>query len=336
MRHGNISIFVAHQGCPHHCAFCNQHSITGVSGEMPTKEKVSEICRQALSEVKEPYNYQIAFFGGSFTAINRADMISLLQVASQYVGEGMFSGIRISTRPDCISWEILETLKNYKVTVIELGAQSMDDSVLLLNERGHTAADVVTSSKMIHQAGFELGLQMMTGLYGSTFENDFKTALSIADLNPSQVRVYPTCILKNTTLGKLYESGKYQSYTLDETVELCVKILEMFESRCIPVIKLGLHASELVEQQLLGEGYHPSFRELCESRIFRNRLIPELSGHKNTGLIVKVARGRLSQAIGQKKSNLKYFESIGYKLKFTECDKLSGYEIKIEEVIVCT
>ena len=167
MKHSNVAIFIPHVGCPHLCSFCNQRNISG-ENSIPTGEDVKNICFSAINEITDKSNAEIAFFGGSFTAIDRTYMIELLSAASEFVGKGKFKGIRISTRPDYIDDEVLYILKKYGVTSIELGAQSMSDRVLEANERGHSAEDVRKASLLIKEHGFELGLQMMVGLYQST------------------------------------------------------------------------------------------------------------------------------------------------------------------------
>ena len=162
MSHSNISIFVPHVGCPHKCAFCDQRTITGKQ-DIPRASDVQRICRQAIEQIRDPQNTEIAFFGGSFTAVPRDYMLELLEAAKPFVGDKKFRGIRCSTRPDCIDEEILSLLKDYGVTAIELGAQSMSDKVLEANERGHTAADVKNAAELIKSFGIELGLQMMIG-----------------------------------------------------------------------------------------------------------------------------------------------------------------------------
>ena len=163
-------------------------------------------------------NAEIAFFGGSFTAIDRSYMIALLEAAKKYVNK--FNGIRISTRPDYVDPEVLDLLKVYGVTSIELGAQSMCDDVLALNERGHTAEQVRKASFLIRSAGFSLGLQMMTGLYGSDLQKDIVTANEIISLHPDTVRIYPTVVMKQTKLEEYMLSGLYQPYTLEQSVAL--------------------------------------------------------------------------------------------------------------------
>ena len=204
MKHSNISIFIPHVGCPHLCSFCDQRTISGAQ-HLPDGDEVREICEKALGEVKSPENTEIAFFGGSFTAIPRDYMNELLSAAKDYVGAGKFRGIRCSTRPDCIDNEVLGILARSGVTAIELGAQSMSDKVLEMNERGHTAADVENAAALIRQWGFELGLQMMIGLYGSTREDELLTMNRIVELHPDTARIYPTVILKGTRLAELAE-----------------------------------------------------------------------------------------------------------------------------------
>ncbi|MBE6837476.1 MAG: radical SAM protein [Ruminococcus sp.] len=332
MKHSNISIFVSHEGCPNKCAFCNQHTISGHKS-LPDADDVKEICNNALRQVSDKKNCEIAFFGGSFTAINREYMISLLETASQFVGEEKFKGIRISTRPDCIDEEVLEVLKKYKVSAIELGAQSMSDEVLFLNDRGHTADDVKNASQLIKSYGFELGLQMMTGLYGSDTETDSKTADEIIKLKPDTVRIYPTVILENTRLAELYRSGIYKPYEFDKAVVLCAELLMRFEKENIRVIKLGLHASELVEGEMIGGFYHPAFRELCEGEIFKKK-ISELLFDGNfpcKSATVAINPKNISKAVGQNRKNLNYFMNKGVELKIQPDDKLLDRDVILIE-----
>ena len=249
-----------------------------------------------------PEGRELAFFGGSFTAIDREYMISLLSAVQPYIGRSI-SGIRCSTRPDCIDGGILDILQQYRVTAIELGAQSMDDRVLSLNRRGHTAAHVEQASRLIRDRGIELGLQMMTGLYGDTDEGALSTARRLAELQPSAMRIYPTVVLRGTELARLYESGEYVPQTVEQAVELCSSLLELLESRGIRVIRLGLHASEEVEQNRLAGAYHPALRELCQSRIYLRRMLSMLDADSSiTGFAVHPRE--LSKALGQHRANV--------------------------------
>ena len=187
----------------------------------------------------------------------------------------------------------------------------MSDKVLSANERGHTAADVFRASELIRSYGFELGLQMMVGLYMSTYEEECATMDSVCSIHPDTLRIYPTVILKNTHLAELYESGRYKTMSIDEVVGICAMFLERAENEGIRVIKCGLHASEFVERDMIGGFYHPAFRELCESRIYRSEIEKLFDG---PSLIISVPARNLSKAVGQRKSNIRYFEEHGKKL----------------------
>ncbi len=270
---------------------------------------------------------EIAFFGGSFTAIDRGYMISLLEAARPFVG--VFYGVRISTRPDCIDDDILDILGAYGVTSIELGAQSMDNSVLELNKRGHTAEDVANASEKIKEKGFSLGLQMMTGLYGSTPEKDIYTAERFIDIRPDTVRVYPTVIMKNTDLADAYLSGRFVPYTLDGSVELCSRIILMFAKAGIKLIRLGLHYSDSLVENSLGGNYHPAFKELCESKILYDAFIEKASKLKSKKLTVTVNQKSLSKFVGQKKSNLLKLREQGYDLDIRFDNTLEKYDLGV-------
>lgn len=310
-KHSNLSIFVPHLGCPHKCSFCNQNTITGQIN-VPHADDVKAVCEKALRDGIDPENTEIAFFGGSFTAVPRSYMLELLEAARPYIDKG-FKGIRLSTRPDAVTPEILDILKSYGVTSIELGAQSMCDKVLELNERGHTALDVISASRLIKSCGFNLGLQMMVGLYGSTPQRDIETAKAIIELEPKEVRIYPVVVLKNTKLGDLFEAGEYRTYDLDTAVRLCSELLEMFEKKGIRVIKLGLHSSQDVEHDMLGGIYHPAFRELCESMAIRSAMERLMAGGKEYTFTVNPCN--LSKALGQHRSNIEYFKKKGIEVK---------------------
>lgn len=328
--HNNISIFVAHVGCPNVCSFCNQHTISG-SQKAPTTLEVDAICKEAFQRIKDKSNTEIAFFGGSFTAIEPTYMLSLLQVVQKYIGNGGFYGIRVSTRPDCISKEVLEVLKQYHVTSIELGCQSMCDDVLTANRRGHTAKDVYHACDLIRQYDFELGLQMMVGLYKSTIQDEYYTANQIVSLKPDTVRIYPVCVLKGTELADLYLKGEYTLYDMDTIVDVCCNLLLKFDSNSIRVIKCGLHASEMVETDLVAGYYHPAFRELCESRIYRKNIQSIIGLNPNLKHYVIVVSDRyISMAKGQKKSNIQYFKDMGISVSIKGSQGLNKYETNLE------
>ena len=271
MRHGNISIFVPHIGCPHRCSFCNQNTITG-ENFAPKSDDVKKAVELAAAHSNyNPQNTELAFFGGSFTAIPKDYMTELLDAGYEFVKNGTVSGIRISTRPDAITPEILDILKARGVTAIELGCQSLDDEVLKLNHRGHTAADVKKASALIKQYGFSLGLQMMTGLLGDTEELSLQTAEKIISFGADTVRIYPTLLLKGTYLYSLYKKGEYEPQSLEQAVELVAKLLLLFEAAGVNVIRVGLHSVE--NDGFVSGPWHPAFGELCKSRVLLKKVL---------------------------------------------------------------
>ncbi|MBQ1388448.1 MAG: radical SAM protein [Clostridia bacterium] len=330
LKKANIALFVPLNGCPHRCSFCDQRIITGKAYQ-PTEEDVHNAVKTALSSSRR-YNYEIAFFGGSFTAIDRNYMIKLLGAAYQYVKSGDVSGIRISTRPDAIDENVLDVLKSYGVTSIELGAQSMNDGVLEKNGRGHNAQAVVLASQMIKRRGFSLGLQMMTGLYGSNAALDEYTADKIIELSPDTVRIYPTVTLKGTRLEKLYESGEYNPMTLSESVNLCALLLDKFSKHNIEVIRLGLHYSEQLEKDIVYDNYHPAFRELCESKLMFDKFMEVCNKRdidKSGNITVWVNPSCVSKFIGQKRANILKLEEMGYNVNVKSEQSVLPLEIKL-------
>ncbi len=258
-------------------------------------------------------------------------MISLLSVANEYTDK--FKGIRISTRPDCIDEEILTILKSYSVTSIELGAQSMNDNVLTLNTRGHSSECVRQASRLIKEFDFSLGLQMMTGLYGSSDELDLYTAREFIRLSPDTVRIYPTVVLEETKLAELFLQGKYIPQTVESAVNLSARLITMFENAGISVIRVGLHSSDTMESNIIAGAYHPAFRELCESQIFITDILRKLTENKvaKGKITIKIPPKAMSKVIGQKKKNLTVIESMGYTPCFEECASLSNRQIIIQE-----
>lgn len=327
MRHGNISVFVPHIGCPHRCSFCNQNTITG-ENISPNKSDVQKAVETALSySGYNPKNTELAFFGGSFTAIPREYMCELLDSGYEYVKNGSISGIRVSTRPDAITPEILDILKSKGVTAIELGCQSLDDEVLKLNHRGHSAGDVKNASTLIKQYGFSLGLQMMTGLLGDTDQKAIFTAKKIIEYGADTVRIYPTLLLKGTYLYSLYKKGEYAPQSLEQAVELVSELLLLFEESGVNVIRVGLHT---VDKDGFVEGpWHPAFGELSKSRVLIKKVLKIISDKniKKGDIEIRLPKSNISAMIGQKRVNIEALKKMGYNPRITEDQEFSVFEI---------
>lgn len=332
MKHTNVALFVVHEGCPHLCSFCNQRTISGNSKRVTPEDIHSAVKTAVASTNFVSGEGEIAFFGGSFTMIERSYMLSLLETAYEYVRNGSFKGIRISTRPDGINEEICSILKQYGVSAIELGAQSLDDYVLSLNRRGHTAADVVNASKLIKKHGFELGLQMMTGLYGSGDADSVETAEKIIALRPATVRIYPTVVLEGTELCRLYNKKVYLPPDVEATVPLCAKLLQMFRKENIKVIRLGLHSGGNVDEGFIAGCYHPALRELCESRIYFEITLDALKskGFEKGKAEIYINPREFSKFVGQKRANIASLANLGYDITVKTDENLQEYQIYIK------
>ncbi|MBD5117231.1 MAG: radical SAM protein [Ruminococcaceae bacterium] len=332
MKQTNLSIFIPHKGCPNTCSFCNQRFISG-SEKAPSPEEVRAVLAAQVGFLAQnALQAEIAFFGGSFTAVDKDYRRELLYTASEYVKEfpGQYVGIRCSTRPDCIDEAVMEELCLYGVTAVELGAQSMNDEVLKANLRGHTAEDVRKASRLIKAYGIELGLQMMTGLYKDKPSYCMETAEEFAELKADTVRIYPTVILKGTMLDELREKGMYQSFSFEETVELCADLLLFFEEKNIPVIRLGLHASEGVENQMTGGVYHQALGEIVKGRIMLRRMKEQMSRLGGNKFIVYTDRKNISLVTGHKGQNRDMLlkEGITFKIKEKENEYLEITSVK--------
>ncbi len=302
-----IPVFIPHVGCPHDCVFCNQKKIAGCTS-VPGGEDVKATIAEALGKTGDN-KPQVAFYGGSFTAIEPVLMIEYLSAVKGFIDSGKVSGIRLSTRPDCIDEERLSILKQYGVDTIELGTQSMIDGVLEKSGRGHTVNDTLNAVKLIKKHGFKLILQMMTHLPGSDEEKDIATAEAIAALSPDGVRVYPTVVVRDTALEKLWRDGKYTPATPDEAARLGGKLLGIFEQNNIPVIRFGLNPTDdLSGGEALCGAYHPALGEMARSERYLNLAEQQIekAGMRGGKLTVGVNIRRVSAMSGQKKKNKQY------------------------------
>ena len=298
-----IPIFVPHLGCPNECVFCDQKRISGSPLPASAGDVVLALERAKTLGVT---GGELAFYGGSFTAVSPALQRQLLEAARPYLADGTIGAIRLSTRPDAVDPETLAMLREQGVATVELGAQSMFDEVLAASGRGHTAADTVRAARMVKDAGLRLVLQMMTGLPGSSPERDVETARRIIDLAPDGARIYPTVIVRGTALEELWRAGTYDAHTVSDAVAVCADILPLFEAAGIPVIRLGLNpTAELSDGGAVAGAYHPALGELVRSEVLRRRAAALLEGvPAGSRVTLHVAPERVSAMTGQRRANL--------------------------------
>jgi histone acetyltransferase (RNA polymerase elongator complex component) len=327
-RHITVPVFIPHLGCPHRCIFCNQWKTSATREPADYNDIGGLVERYRNSMADSVETVELAFFGGSFTGIERSLQEKLLTRAAGLRRKGKIHGIRLSTRPDYIDRTGLDILQKYGVETIELGVQSFNPEILKRSNRGHTVEDVYRSVSLFRKYGFRYVLQLMPGLPGDSGEESRQTARAAAELSPSAVRVYPAVVLKNTDLEKLYLSGKYTPWTLERAIDVCKDIYSLFLDRNIPVIRMGLHPFAPEESEAIIAGpYHTSFGFLVKSRIRRDRMedrVKESLHRYPPGipptLTMTIPEMKKEEYIGPGKGNIRYikeqfkFSSVHYSI----------------------
>ncbi|PID57817.1 radical SAM protein [candidate division KSB3 bacterium] len=306
-----ISIFVPQQGCSQSCSFCHQANITGVNTLAAlSPDRLRQQIDRALHEPKSQdrnVDFDLAFYGGSFTGLPLAKQQELLHTVQDYVDRGKISGIRLSTHPAMFNEEILNVLRRCSVRLVELGVQSFDDRVLELAGRQHTAADVVTIVRALHEQNIKVGIHLMIGLPGDSHETSLRSARQTIDVKPDSVRIHPCLVIQGTRLAALYRTGQYQPLSLEAAVQTSKEMLALFKFHHLPVTRIGLQTTSSMEQHLLAGPYHPAFRQLVESAMFYDRMAARIEKHNTSmhTLVFHVSPQDLSTARGQKNSNLR-------------------------------
>ena len=333
-RHINIPIFIPHLGCPNTCVFCNQRTISGVE-EFKAEDTIPEIER-ALETVDKDAECEIAFFGGSFTGIDRALMIRLLEIGHSYIKKGLVKSLRLSTRPDYISEEILDILKSFGVGTIELGLQSASDAVLDKCKRGHSFEDEKRAAHLITKYGFDFVGQMMIGLPGATLEDEIKTAKFIISSGATGARIYPTVVFYGTELCDMAISGEYKPLSNEEAAMRSARVYERFFEAGVKVIRIGLQASENLSNpdKFYAGASHSAMGELVLGEFYFERIkkaLLGLGGALTEQINIYVPSGAVSCAVGQNKRNkLRLTEEFSLKsIKFKEDCDLSFGEVKV-------
>jgi histone acetyltransferase (RNA polymerase elongator complex component) len=266
-----IPIFIAHQGCPHRCIFCDQHTITGHSEQedepvspMTVKKTIEQWLAYPRKEGRN--EVQVAFYGGSFTGLPLQRQKELLGAVKPYIDNRRVNSIRISTRPDYIDEKRVVFLEEHSVSIVELGIQSLDSNVLKASVRGHSAEQSERAMQLLKEKGFTVGAQLMCGLPGDTTERLMATATGIAALAPDFVRIYPALVIKGSGLEKLCQEGVYTPLSLSKAVALTCRVKNIFDLHHIRVVRMGLQPSRDLEEKVLAGPYHPAFGELVISR----------------------------------------------------------------------
>ncbi len=329
-----VPIFISNQGCPHRCIFCDQRRITGEEKIGP--DSVERIIKIAInsSRFKKELGIEVAFYGGTFASLPISYMKQLLEPVKKYIENGIVKGIRISTRPDSINEKVLNVLKEYHVKTVELGAQSLDNNVLRLSKRGHTAEDIINSFYVLRNQGFKVGIQLMPGLPGDTKEIFRKSIKKTLELVPDMVRLYPTLVIKGTELEELYNKGIYKPLSLQEAIDICVEAVLALEGKGIPVIRIGLMNSGSLIKNIVAGPWHPAFGFLVRSKAFIEKcVIPQLKKSKIRDKVVIFTNPRIIPLLrGHKNEGIRMIQNkTGIKIKqILPDDSISENKIRLE------
>ncbi len=349
-KHAIIPIFIPHSGCNNDCVFCNQRIITARTKPI-LPSNVTDIIEAYLKTIRNTTveTVEVAFFGGSFTGIPLDEQTAFLNIAQKYKADGKIDKIHLSTRPDYISEEILDNLKAHNVDVIELGVQSFDQEVLKLSKRGHLVSDVYKACELIKAYGFTLGIQLMIGLPGDTMAKSIESAKKAAKLKPDLARLYPTVVLEDTELARMYKAGKYEPFTEETAVQTCKEMYKILVNSGITVMRVGLKSTDLVTNESdLGSGYHPAFRQLVEGEIAKEQIIAQITAltalNNKTSTKGKMQANKMSVSfasnpktfsnlIGHKAVNKKFF---GEKFPMLDITYISDDDIPVGKYLVIT
>jgi len=326
-----VPFFISHQGCPHTCVFCDQRAISGSSGNLPDRRQIrAAIGSWQHSAAGRPL--EVAFFGGSFTALPEKVQDELLASVRPFLESGVVMSIRVSTRPDCLDGAVVRRLADQGVAVIEVGVQSMDDAVLALSSRGHTGAASEAALRCIRGEGLAAGAQLMPGLPGDTPAGAIMSMERVIAAGASFVRLYPVVVLQGTELARRYQAGAYRPLDLDQGILLCKQLLHKAMQSGIDVIRIGLQAGDgLNSTTVLAGCWHPALGQLVRSELYYDllqRLTADLPGDEP--IMVACHPSRLSDVIGQKRNNLTRLRPSGLPITVRQDNTLLAEEVMVK------
>ena len=334
MKPVTVPFFISHQGCPHTCVFCDQRTISGASGALPTTgEILARIELWRATSGRRPL--EVAFFGGTFTALPKETQAELLMPLQPLLANGTLDSVRISTRPDYIDVDHVTWLLSRGVRTIELGVQSMDDRVLASSGRGHLAAASFEAIGCIKSRGVKVGAQLMPGLPGDTPISSLYSLEQVIAAGADFLRIYPTVVLEGTELARRYRAGEFIPLSLDRGVTLCTLLLQRAMQAGVPVVRIGLQADcGLNSEQVLAGCWHPALGQLVRSQLYTDllcRFVP--SGESVT---VSCHPGRLSDVVGMKRNNLLHQAGRGVQMQVITDATLQMEELKVKRENIST
>ncbi len=176
-------------------------------------------------------------------------------------------GVNIETRPDYINEKEILYLRKLGVTHVELGVQTLSDTIYKIIKRGHTVQSVVEATKLLKNAGFKVGYHLMLNLPGSTPDSDKKMveqAFTDPRFMPDHLKLYPTTVTKFTPLATWYMEKKYIPYSFSHLVDVIV----YFKSRVAPPwVRIGRLTRDITTHMMNEQLFPPNLREIIQKKL---------------------------------------------------------------------
>lgn len=214
-----------------------------------------------------PIEYQRWFIKSCYDALNGFRSSTLDEaIAYNEHADVRNVGFTVETKPDYCKEEHVDLMLSYGITRVEIGVQALNDEVYRLVNRGHTLQDVVDSFRIARDAGYKIVAHMMPGLPGSSIEQDieeFRMLFNDARFKPDMLKIYPTLVLKDTPLYKLYERGEYKPYSEEQFIDLIAR-MKSIVPRWVRIMRIQ---REVDSSEIVAGIKHGNARQLALMRL---------------------------------------------------------------------
>ncbi len=258
-------VFIPFAGCRERCVFCAQHAQTGAESAPLNShlKQLETMLRKALALGARPF--ELAFYGGSFTALTPDWQARFITLAQTYRAHGIVTAIRCSTRPDCITPLQLATLRHMGLDTVELGIQSFCDEALHRSQRGYTSQIALEACSMVQQAGLRLGIQLLPGMPGQRDGAFIRDVRLTCSFTPDFARLYPCLVLQNTTLAQWWHAGTYTPWSLQRVLPILGLASGLLWQNHIRIIRTGVAYTPALTPHVLAGPYHPALGTMVRS-----------------------------------------------------------------------
>lgn len=244
---------------------------------------------------------ELAFYGGTFTAMPEGDQAACLDLAALALEQGWIHAFRCSTRPDCVTAPVLDRLRAAGCRCVELGVQSFADKALAASLRGYDGATALRACALVKDAGLALGVQLLPGMPGHA-PTDFLADVPLAlRAGADMLRFYPCLVLEGTALARMWRQGTYSPWPLETTLDLLAQGWLMAQAAHVPVIRMGLAPEAALDSAVLAGPVDRSLgsRVMGRALLHAVRRAVEAAGGAVAGAAAGAAGDTLGAAAGE-------------------------------------